>query len=178
MALRGRDSDELRRVYREHVDAVYSFFAYSVARPVVEDLTASTFERVVRSWRSYDPQLGSERTWILTIARNLLSDHYRRQSHRQSVSMDEKPQLAERLIEHERGFDRVLDGDALRTWLAPLADREREILVLRYAVDLPATEVAALLGLTAANVHQIASRALRRLREGAEADALASSRRP
>ena len=43
------DVDELRRVYREHVPAVFAFFGYAVARETAEDLTASTFERVIRA---------------------------------------------------------------------------------------------------------------------------------
>src|SRR5919201_5167337 len=73
MRLRRDSSAELRRLYREHVDAVYAFFAYSVPRPFAEDLTSGTFERVVRSWTSYDRRLGSERPLIHTIARNLLT---------------------------------------------------------------------------------------------------------
>ena len=49
MALRRRDEDpELRRVYTEHVGAVYAFFAYHGPREVAEDLTSSTFERVIK----------------------------------------------------------------------------------------------------------------------------------
>jgi len=46
---------ELRRIYREHVQGVFAFFAYSVSSETAEDLTATTFERVIRSWRNYDP---------------------------------------------------------------------------------------------------------------------------
>jgi RNA polymerase sigma factor (sigma-70 family) len=164
MALRRRDEDELRRVYRSHVDAVYGFLAYSVPRATAEDLTSSTFERVIKAWRSYDPEKASERTWILTIARNILTDHYRRESLRRASSIDEHPELADSLAGGEEDFDRILSDDALRSWLAPLPEREREIVALRYAADLPATEIAKITGLSAANVHQIASRSLRRLR--------------
>jgi RNA polymerase sigma factor (sigma-70 family) len=163
VAWRRDRAGELRRFYREHVDAVYAFFAYSVPRPFAEDLTSATFERVIRSWSSYDRRLGSERTWILTIARNLLTDHYRRQSHRDALSTDERPELVNSLAD-ENGMDPVLSADALRGLLAPLDDRERAVVALRYGAELSAIEVAAVLGLTPANVHQIASRALRRLR--------------
>src|SRR2546423_1406970 len=95
MARRSQAQEELRRVYRAHVDAVYAFLAASVRPTVAEDLTAATFERVVRAWRSYDPARASERTWILSIARNLLTDHYRRQHHRAALSTDEHPELLE-----------------------------------------------------------------------------------
>ena len=168
MALRRRDEDELRRVYRSHVDAVYAFLAYSVPRATAEDLTSSTFERVIKAWRSYDPQKASERTWILSIARNILTDHYRRESLRRGPSIDAHPELADTVAVGEEDFEQILSDDALRTWLAPLGEREREIVALRYAAELPATEIAKLTGLTPANVHQIASRSLRQLRALAE----------
>lgn len=48
--------------------------------------------------------------------------------------------------------------------LACLDEREREVLALRYGGDLTGAEVAAVLGLSVANVQQISSRSLRRLR--------------
>lgn len=164
-----RDQDELTRVYREHVGAVYAFLAYSVAPDVAEDLAAGTFERVVRSWASYDARRASERTWILTIARNLLTDHHRRRSHRDALSTDERPVLLERLAAHDDTLER-LEATELRRWLEPLAERERQILALRFAADLSTVEIAEVTELTTANVQQILSRTLRRLREELPAD--------
>jgi len=176
MALRrrpGRSRDELHRVYREHVDAVFAFLSYSVDRVTAEDLTASTFERVIRSWKRFDPARGSERTWVLTIARNLLIDHYRSASHRSTVSTDDHPGLLDRLTDDSHPLQRRLSAQELARLLAPLNEREREVLALRYAADLSTAEVAELLNLTVANVQQISSRSLRRLRaslEGEEPD--------
>jgi RNA polymerase sigma factor (sigma-70 family) len=52
--------------------------------------------------------------------------------------------------------------------LAGLADREREILALRYGAELTGPEIAELTGLKLANVQQIVSRSLRRLRASLE----------
>ena len=165
---RRSDERDLTRVYREHVSAVYAFYAYSLRPAAAEDLTSATFERVLRSWGKFDPARGSERAWILAIARNQLVDHYRRQSRRDAVSTDEHPGLLETLIAGEEPLERVLSADELRGWLAVLGERERQIVALRYAADLPANEIAEIVGLSSANVHQILSRSLRRLREAAD----------
>jgi len=158
-------SDELRRVYRDHVDAVYGFFAYSVAQATAEDLTSTTFERVVRSWHTYDPSRAGERTWILVIARNALADHFRRAHTRSESPVEEVPDaIASRGLGAD-ALDRILDQDELRQWLQVLGERERAVLALRYAGDLTANQIAQVLDLTPANVHQILSRSLRRLRE-------------
>ena len=161
-----READ-LRRVYREHVDAVYAFFAYAVARASAEDLTSATFERVVRHWARYDASKAGERTWILAIARNQLTDHYRRRKHRDAVSLDEHPVLLDTLAgEDELG--RRLDRHEVRSWLAELSARERDMLALRYGADLTARDIAGVMELSEANVHQILSRSLRKLRERAQ----------
>jgi RNA polymerase sigma-70 factor, ECF subfamily len=63
----------------------------------------------------------------------------------------------------------------VRDWLANLEPREREVLALRFAADLSAAEVARHLDLSEANVHQIASRALRRLRDQMSSSELTGS---
>jgi RNA polymerase sigma-70 factor (ECF subfamily) len=171
-ALRARaDADDLRRAYEEHVDSVFAFFAYSTARDAAEDLTAATFERVIRAWSSYDPARAGLRTWILAIARNQLLDHLRRQKHRDHPSLDEHPLLAESVTQDD-GLQRRLDRAEVVSWLANLSERERLVLALRYGADLDAREVGRLTELTEANVHQIISRALRKLRAIAQAERL------
>ena len=159
------DRDELLDVYHDHVSGVYAFFAYSVSHETAEDLTASTFERVVRSWHRFDPECATPRTWIMAIARNILADHFRRQSHRNAVSLDEHPALAASLASSDDPAAECLSLATVQDWLARLQPREREVLALRFGADLPAADIAVALDLTEANVHQISSRALRRLHD-------------
>jgi DNA-directed RNA polymerase specialized sigma subunit len=58
-----------------------------------------------------------------------------------------------------------LEDDHHRHDRSELNDREREILALRFGGDLSGPQIAELLDLTLANVQQITSRSLRRLRE-------------
>ena len=109
-----------KRVYRENVSAVYGFFSYSVGPDAAEDLTAATFERVVRSWAQFDATRSSERTWIFTIARNLLTDHWRWRSHRGGPSLDANPELVESLASSDDPLARSLERDALKGWLEQL----------------------------------------------------------
>ena len=101
----------------------------------------------------------------MAIARNVLTDHFRRQSHRHAISLDQYPALAASLVSSDDPAARCLSLDLVRDWLARLKPREREVLALRFAADLSAADVAPQLGLSEANVHQISSRALRRLHE-------------
>jgi RNA polymerase sigma-70 factor (ECF subfamily) len=156
-----RQQSDFARVYDEHVWQVYGFFAYRVGdRAAAEDLTQATFERALRAWSRFDSRRGSERTWLFAIARNLLIDHHRRRRSQPLVSLVQTD--LEALIRADEHFESPLELDEA---LAQLSVREREVLALRYGGDLSGPEIAALLGLTLANVQQIASRSLRKLRE-------------
>lgn len=156
---------DLTRVYELHVDRVYAFFAYRLAYSRdAEDLTAATFERIVRHARRYDASRGSVTTWVFTIAENVLIDHYRRQGRRDEQPLpDSEDGAVERLVTTDRPSEGV--APALQDALAALSERERHVIGLRFGGDLSGREIAGVLGTTEANVHQILSRALRRIRQ-------------
>lgn len=151
---------DFARVYDEHVWVVYGFLAYRLGnRDAAEDLTQTTFERALRAWSRFDPRRGSERTWLVAIARNTLIDHFRRAAHNRAEPLDERA-LSELALPDEDPTESPELADAL----AQLPDRERELLALRYGGELTGPEIAKLVGLSLANVQQINSRALRKLR--------------
>jgi RNA polymerase sigma-70 factor (ECF subfamily) len=158
-------------VYDDEVWSVYGFFAYRLPSVAdAEELTQRTFERALRAWGRFDPERAPVRVWLLTIARNLLIDHYRADVWGRQQTIEEVPegQLGSELPDPDLGIE-----PELATALAELAPRDREILALRFGGDLNGPEIATMTGLTLANVQQILSRSLRRLRkhlEGGELD--------
>lgn len=160
------------RTYDDHVWDVYGFIGYRVAsRADAEDLTQLTFERALRAWGRFDPERATARTWLLAIARNLVVDHYRQRRPEPEV-LDEETVSA-------NGPFAILDRPWLGTSaeleaaLGKLSDRERELVALRYGGELTGPEIAEITGLTLANVQQILSRSLRRLREELEGHSVA-----
>jgi RNA polymerase sigma factor (sigma-70 family) len=163
--------EDFATVYDDEVWTVYGFFAYRLGSVAdAEDLTQRTFERALRAWGRFDPERAPARAWLLAIARNLLIDHYRADVWGRQQTIEEVPegQLGSELPEPNLGIDPQL-GRALAT----LVPRDREIVALRFGGDLTGPEIAAMTGLSLANVQQILSRSLRRLRrelEGGELD--------
>jgi RNA polymerase sigma-70 factor (ECF subfamily) len=159
-------------VYDEQVWLVYGFFAYRVrSRADAEDLTQQTFERALRAWGRYDPQRASVPTWLMAIARNLLVDHLR--ADRRPLPLDELTDDVQPAVSDRP--DLGLDPEVERA-LAALGERERELIALRFGADLGGPEIAELTGLTLANVQQILSRALRRMRAIMESERAATGR--
>jgi len=155
-------TSDFTRAYDEHVWQVYGFFAYRLgSRWEAEDLTQQTFERALRAWSRYDPERAKMATWLLVIARNLLIDHHRA---RRPAAQD-PAQTAEADLGVTLGPETDLGLSAeIASALDTLEDRDRELLALRFGGDLTGPEIAELTGLTLANVQQILSRSLRRLR--------------
>ncbi len=56
-------------------------------------------------------------------------------------------------------------GAALRTALGHLSDPDRQVIILRYLLDLPVEETSSVLGVPAGTVKSRSSRALARLRQ-------------
>ncbi len=151
-------------VYDEQVWRVYGFFAYRLrSRADAEDLTQQTFERALRAWERYDPARASVATWLLAIARNLLVDHFRADRSAANRSIERVEAEGRQFVADAVEPDLGLDPDLERA-LAGLTDREREILALRFGGELSGPEIAEAMDLTLANVQQIISRALRRMR--------------
>lgn len=156
-------------VYDQHVSLVYGFFAYRLNnKRDAEDLTQQTFERALKAWPRYDPHRSAPGTWLTAIARNILIDHFRADRSTRHVPTD-PADLAD-------SHDQQIDEPQLPSGIAPelaealenLSDRDREVLALRFGADLHGPEIAAVTGLSLANVQQILSRTLRRLREELE----------
>lgn len=161
-------------VFEAHVWEVHGFFAYRLgSRAEAEDLTQATFERGLRAWGRFDPRRATARTWLLAIAHNLLVDHYRTRARRREVSLPEDLDAPASDERRDVGLD-----PALARALDELGERDREIIALRFGGDLTGPEIATVTGLSLANVQQILSRALRRLRASLETHEDPASERP
>jgi RNA polymerase sigma-70 factor (ECF subfamily) len=161
----------LAEMYEDHVWHVYGFFGYHrLSRPDAEDLTQATFERATRAYARYDPARAAPKTWLLAIAQNLLIDHYRRGRSRNHVPLDGDVEDGFAPGPEELGL-----SPRLAVAMEALSPREREVIALRFGGDLRGPEIAELLDLNLANVQQIASRALRKLRAELDNDAQAAA---
>lgn len=149
-------------VYDEHFAQVFGFFAYRLrCRADIEDMTQQTFEQALRAWGRYDPARASVATWLLVIARNLLADHLR--TGRGARERPIEALGADGVLGADDRYDLGLRPDLERA-LGQLTDRERELVALRFGGDLSCPQISAVTGLTLANVQQILSRSLRRMR--------------
>lgn len=154
---------DFTEIYDECFPRVYAFVAYRLpSRADAEDLTQQTFERALAHLSDYDRGRASVATWLLTIAHNLVIDHYRASGRRgDSIQIDD---VGGELEAPGAGPPDVGVSPELAAALDALSDRERDLIALRFGADLSGPEIAHVTGLTLANVQQILSRTMRKLR--------------
>ncbi|HWG61274.1 MAG TPA: RNA polymerase sigma factor [Streptosporangiaceae bacterium] len=156
-------SEDFERLYQEHSQALYAFLVYRVGNEsLAEDLLADTFERVLRSHWRFDRRRSSEKTWLYTIALNLLRDGARRETVAQRAM--ERVAAGVREEDSSSWADELQHRDQISRALPILTIEEREAISLRYGGDLTVPEIAKVLDEKVSTVEGRVYRALRKLR--------------
>ena len=135
-----------------------------------EDLTQDVFLKLYKNLASFDTQKGSFQTWITTLARNLLVDHFRRtRLDRASDSLDatfdneeDGPTMAERLADPRPSQEHHVAGLELKARvqaaLKQLSPELREAVILRDLEDMDYKEIAQVLRIPEGTVKSRISR--------------------
>jgi RNA polymerase sigma factor (sigma-70 family) len=154
----GRIALDFEQLYRATRDDVFAYVATMLHdRSAAEDVTALAFERAFRKRKSFDSRRGSERAWVFGIARNAALDELRRM--KRTAPLTTEPTAPDDELE------RTLRRAALRSALAILPARDRELIALKFHAGLDNAELAAVLGVTVTNAGTRLHRALTKLRE-------------
>ncbi|HCC46647.1 MAG TPA: RNA polymerase subunit sigma-24 [Elusimicrobia bacterium] len=152
-------------LYDKYFQRVYNYIRYRViARDAADDLVSAVFEKVLDKFDAFDQGKPVE-PWLFAIARNTLNDYYRRRAVRGGLSIDGFEERIASGESVERGAERSEENALLLAALAGLSESERELIALRYALDLSAREMAAQTGLSESNVGVTLFRALKKLRD-------------
>jgi RNA polymerase sigma-70 factor (ECF subfamily) len=153
---------DFEALYRAARDDVFAYVATLLRdRGAAEDVTAQAFERAFRKSKSYDARRGSERAWLFGIARNAALDELRKR--KRTAHLATEPEDVHQATDEE--VDRALRRAAVRTALAALEPRERELIALKFHAGLDNAEIADVLGVSVSNAGTKLHRALTKLRE-------------
>jgi RNA polymerase sigma-70 factor, ECF subfamily len=162
-AYRSGDERAATELVRRHAAAIGRFLYSSGAGPSeIDDLVQEAFFRAFRrldGWRAE----ASFRSWLFTIAGNLLRDEFRKRKGRRVLSLEDRD-LPDRADPHAD----LLANEAaerLRQGLARLPRLQREVFLLRVQEGVDYQQIASVLGTTpgAARVHY--HHAVKRLKE-------------
>jgi len=122
-----------------------------------EDLTQEVFIKMYRTLNSYDVDRGAFMTWVTTITRNLLVDHFRKtKQERMTDSLDtvssdheDAMPLSEKIPDRGPSQDSRVQsretGETVHLALQKLSPELREAVILRDLQDMDYREIATVL---------------------------------
>ena len=144
-----------QRFLDQHRTDVWRFLVASVGVQAADDCFQETFISALRAY----PRLRANsnlRAWILTIAHRKALDHHRATA-RRPIPVAEVRDVA--------AFAGDEGDDVAWSVVRELPTRQRAVLTLRFAADLPHRDIAAALGCSEAASRQAQAAGLARLRE-------------
>ncbi|RKT87340.1 RNA polymerase sigma-70 factor, ECF subfamily [Saccharopolyspora antimicrobica] len=152
----------LRAMYEEYGGMLIAFvLRYTADRQRAEDVVQETLLRAWRNLDSIDPGRGDPRSYLFSIARNILIDDWRAAQRRPRLVSDD---AAVESLPAADGLDRMLDGWLVGEALQRLSTQHRAVVVALYFRGLSVAETAERLGIPRGTVKSRAYYAVRSLR--------------
>ena len=153
---------DVREAYAAHAGELYGFAVRSLEdRGLAEEAVQDTFLRAWRAGDRFDPQIGSLRTWLFAILRNVIIDLGRARATRPTLG-GELPDVG-----HEP-FEDVLLNWQVEEALRRIGDQHRRALVETYLRGRPYADVASELGVPEGTIKSRVYYGLRALRNALE----------
>ena len=158
--------DGVRTVYRAHGSELYRFALRSLGDPgLAEEAVQETFLRAWQAADRFDERLGSLRTWLFAIVRNVVIDLSRARAVRPRLAGAREAEVD---LTHERNVDEALDR-LVRSWeveeaLRKIGEEHRVALVEVHYKGRPYSDVARDLGVPPGTVKSRVFYGLRAMR--------------
>jgi RNA polymerase sigma factor (sigma-70 family) len=150
----------------DHIGPVHRYLARRVGAQAAEDLTADVMCSAIAGAHTYDPARGSTIAWLMGIATNALTRHWRTEQRQLEVvdRLGVDPLRAATVASPEHHATESDQMRAVARVLARLPDGEREALLLYAWADLSYADVGVALDVPVGTVRSRISRARQRLR--------------
>jgi RNA polymerase sigma factor (sigma-70 family) len=161
------DEGALVELYHHHYASVHSYLAFRLGdAATADDLTSDVFVRMVRHLDSFRWTGRPLRAWLYTIARNLLTEHYRYDGHATHEPLHEG--LHAREVSPEAALAGLQSSQALLRALGTLSESQQEVIIARFIEGCSIAEAALLLDRSPTAIKALQHRALASLRRALE----------
>jgi len=161
---RGGDAEAFGMLYDHYQPSVYRFLYYRTRSVVVaEDLCSETFFRALRNMSSFRWQGKDFGAWLMTIARNLATDHFKAGRTRLEMTTEDMGQHDDATEGPENAVLATLTNEILLESLTKLPNEQRDCLIMRFLQGMSIAETAAALGRSDGAIKQLQLRGVRNL---------------
>ncbi|MFJ7586995.1 ECF subfamily RNA polymerase sigma factor, BldN family [Streptomyces sp. NPDC097617] len=158
------EADAFGRLYDQYSDTVYRYIYYRVGgKATAEDLTSETFLRALRRISTFTWQGRDFGAWLVTIARNLVADHFKSSRFRLEVTTGEMLDANEVERSPEDSVLESLSNAALLEAVRKLNPQQQECVTLRFLQGLSVAETARVMGKNEGAIKTLQYRAVRTL---------------
>ncbi|MGW2838597.1 ECF subfamily RNA polymerase sigma factor, BldN family [Streptomyces sp. NPDC001493] len=158
------EADAFGRLYDQYSDTVYRYIYYRVGgKATAEDLTSETFLRALRRISTFTWQGRDFGAWLVTIARNLVADHFKSSRFRLEVTTGEMLDANEVERSPEDSVLESLSNAALLQAVRRLNPQQQECVTLRFLQGLSVAETARVMGKNEGAIKTLQYRAVRTL---------------
>lgn len=164
--LRKGDSRAAEKLYEKLFNKVFGFCMNKISnRTIAEDLTQDIFLKLVDRIETFDEQRGHFLVWFWQLARNTVTDHYRK--HREIHFSD----IEENKLEESSGrlspetLDSQIETGRIKNFLKSVSSEERELFELHFVADLKYLDISKILGKPEGNLRVAVSRLKEKIRK-------------
>ena len=161
----GGDAEAFGELYDRYVDLVYRYIYYRVGTTqLAEDLTSETFLRALRRISSFTWQGRDVGAWFVTIARNLIADHYKSGRYRLELTTDDVSESGAATLVADGPESSVLEAmqnKVLLEAVKQLNSEQQECIVLRFLQGMSVAETAQAMGKNDGAIKALQYRAIR-----------------
>jgi RNA polymerase sigma-70 factor, ECF subfamily len=158
------EAEAFGSLYDHYSDTVYRYIYYRVGgRATAEDLTSETFLRALRRIGTFTWQGRDFGAWLVTIARNLVADHFKSSRFRLEVTTGEMLDANEVERSPEDSVLESLANSALLEAVRKLNPQQQECVTLRFLQGLSVAETARVMGKNEGAIKTLQYRAVRTL---------------
>ena len=161
---RGGDADAFGLLYDHYQPSVHRFLFYRTrSTTLAEDLTSETFFRALRSMTNFRWQGKDFGAWLMTIARNLATDHFKAGRTRLELTTEDMGVHDDATDGPESAVLAGITNEILLKALKELPDEQRDCLIMRFLQGMSIAETAAVLERSDGAVKQLQLRGVRNL---------------
>jgi RNA polymerase sigma-70 factor (ECF subfamily) len=159
------DTEAFGKVYELLLEDVFRYIYFRVGSNDAGDLAEDTFVRAWEKLHTYvEHKHGSFRSWVFTIAHNIVVDYYRKE--RAIVPLDVIGSLEQEDITSNPDFhiNGVFSVDLIARAIRSLKEDAQQVIILKYINELSYAEIAASMKKSETAIRIIAHRGLRELK--------------
>ena len=165
------DGEAFGQLYDHYSPGIFRFIYYRVgSKQLAEDLTSETFVRGLRAIQRFTWQGKDFGAWLTTIARNLITDHFKSSRSRLEFTTEAVPETRATAASPESEVLALISNEMLFEAVNGLPPEQRDCILMRFIQGMSIAQTAAALGRSEGAIKQLQLRAVRSLAKSMPAD--------